>query len=355
MKPRIVIIIPIIALLVVGAAGYLGFSSSAQQPSTPEAPQTVAVTKCDVKQTVTGPGALDNTSETQISMPVDGNLSEVLVRAGDSVSAGEVLARLDDTLKAQAQIDLKTAQDAYKKAYNYRLSLNGEQWIKDVIIKYVNGHEIPEIKWHKGHVDAETIKRADNDLALKKAQLDDAQAVLDQMELKAPFAGILTEVDAAVDRAFHESDVLFKIIDPKSLEVKANVTQEDYPLLKSGQSAEVYFDARPDVIAHGKVDRIIPKLVTGDSPTYDIFIALDEVPDGLVDGMTADANVTIASRLGVLCLPRSVVHASADNNAIVQVWDDTQTASRKVTVGLRGDANVEILSGLDEGDQVVVK
>jgi multidrug efflux pump subunit AcrA (membrane-fusion protein) len=49
------------------------------------------------------------------------------------------------------------------------------------------------------------------------------------------------------------------------------------------------------------------------------------------------------------------VHASADNKAIVQVWNGTATESREITTGLRGDANIEIVSGLQEGEQVVVQ
>lgn len=355
MKPRMIIFVSLVAIVLVGVAGYYGFSSSAQQPPTPQAPQTATVTKCDVQQTVTAPGELHNTSETQILMPVDGNLSQVLVQAGEHVAAGQVLASLDDTLKAQAQIDLRNAQNDYQKAYNYRRSLEGLQWIKEVTFTYSHGQQIPHTRWYKGYYDDKTKQKADENLALAKAKLDDAQAVVDQMDLKTPFDGVVIEVDAAADSPQRKGDTLFKVIDPRALEVKANVTQEDYPLLKPGQSAQVFFDARPDVTAQGKVDRIVPQLVQGESPTYDIYISLDDVPDGLADGMTADTNVTIESRPGVLCLPRSVVHASADNKAEVQVWNGAATESRQVTTGLRGDANIEILSGLGEGEQVVVR
>ena len=355
MKPRFIILISIIAILAIGTAGYFGFSTSAKALPTPQAPQTAAVTKCDIKQTVEAPGTLHNTSETQILMPVSGTLTQVNVHAGDSVSAGQILAVLDDASKAEAQIALKDAQDAYQKAYNYRKSLNGETWIENVTIKTIAGRQIPEIHWYRGYADATTILKTDNDLALKSAQLDDARVKLDHMDLKAPFSGIVIETDAVVNQPYQTNDILFKIIDPKALEVMANVTQNDYPLLKTEQSAVVYFDARPDVTMQGKVDRLVPKLVTGTSPTYDIFISLDEVPDGLVDGMTVDTNVTIASRQGVLCLPRSVVHASGDNKVILQVWNGSSTENRQITIGLRGDSNIEIISGLTEGEQVVVK
>ncbi|HUH96254.1 MAG TPA: efflux RND transporter periplasmic adaptor subunit [Anaerolineales bacterium] len=355
MKPTTIVIVSIVAILVIGLAGYYGYSSSVQQQPTPAVPQTAAVSRCDVSQTVEAPGTLNNTSETEILMPADGTLAEVLVQAGDNVSAGQVLARLDDKSKAEAEIALKDAQDAYKKAYNYRVSLNGLQWNENVIIQYDNGRQVPVIKWQKGYPDAQTIQDADNDLALKKAQLEEAQSVLDQVELKSPFAGVVVEVDGVAGQPYLADTLLFKVIDPQALEVQANVTQEDYPLLKAGQSAVVYFDARPDVTAQGKVDRIVPKLVAGDSPTYDIFIALDDVPTGLADGMTVDTNITIASRQGVLCLPRSVVHASSSDQVVLQVWNGVGIEDRQVTIGLRGDSDIEIVSGLQEGDQVVVR
>jgi membrane fusion protein, macrolide-specific efflux system len=361
MKLRTIIIVSIVSVLVIGAAGYYGFSASAQEQPTAQAPQTAAVTKCDVQQTVDAPGELDNTSETQLLMPVDGNLSEVSVQAGDHVSAGQALARLDDHAKAEAQIALKDAHEAYDKAANYLRYLQTVQKVPQtetrLFLRPVRDGWKYETKTRsfKGPAPEDWIIEAANDLALKKAEYEDAQTTLDQMELKAPFSGVVTEVDAATDQVFHENDVLFKIIDPKALEVMANVTQEDYPLLQAGQSVEVYFDARPDVTVQGKVERIVPKLIEGDSPTYDIFLSLDDVPDGLVDGMTADANVTIASRQDVLCLPRSVVHTSGDNSAMLQVWNGLKTETRQVTTGLRGDTSVEILSGLEEGEQVVVQ
>src|SRR5512134_586466 len=91
MKRRTLIIISIVSVLVIGGAGYYGFSASAQEPPAPQAPQTAAVTQCDVQQTVEAPGELDNTSETQILMPVDGPLADVLVQAGDRVTSGQVL------------------------------------------------------------------------------------------------------------------------------------------------------------------------------------------------------------------------------------------------------------------------
>jgi multidrug efflux pump subunit AcrA (membrane-fusion protein) len=361
MKQKNIILVSIISMLIVGAAGYHGFSSSAQEPPLPTAPQTVAVTVCDVQQTVDAPGELVNTSETQLLMPVEGRLSEVNVQPGDRVSAGQVLVTLDDRSKAEAQIALKEAREAYERAENYLKYLQTSAEVPQVESRLFlrqtrNGWKYEtKTKPFKGPAPQEWIVEAENDLALKKAEYEAAQTTFEQMELKAPFSGVVTEVNASTDQVFNPNDVLFKIIDPRALEVVANVTQEDYPLVKVRQRATIYFDARPDVTVQGRVDRIVPKRVEGDTPTYDIYISLDEVPSRLVEGMTADASVTIASRQAVLCLPCSLVRASSDNRAILQVWNGTETEAREVTTGLRGDASIEILSGLEEGEQVVVQ
>jgi hypothetical protein len=126
-------------------------------------------------------------------------------------------------------------------------------------------------------------------------------------------------------------------------------------LLSTGQEVEIYFDARPDITIQGTVERIIPKRIEGDRPLYNIYITLNDVPDGLADGMTADTAITIAQSAGVLCLPRAVVRASSGDTTIVKVWDGIQEIETQIQIGLRGDTYVEVISGLSEGDQVVTR
>jgi membrane fusion protein, macrolide-specific efflux system len=352
---RAILIFSVIGILIISMAGYFGFATS-QEPEPTPAPETIAVTMCDVEQSVAAPGTLENTSETQIFMPVDGHLSQVLVKAGDRVAAGEVLANVDDISRAEAWTALKDAEAAYQAAYNYRQSLEGKIWLDRITYETRGRDQIPVHHWYKGYANEETIAAAENDLALKKAELEAAQTTLDAMELKAPFDGIVIGSDAVVNQPFHADDVLFKIIDPRALQIVASVTEEDFPLLSVGQAAEIFFDARPDVTAQGTVSSIIPLRIEGsDSPLYNIYIALDEVPEGLADGMTADTAITIAKRENVLCLPRAIVRASSSDTSVIDVWDGVQEVQKEIRVGLRGDTYVEIISGLEEGEQVVTR
>ena len=393
MSKRAIFFFVLVMILVVSLAGYFGFATAKAPEPTPT-PQTVAVKQCDVAQTVTAPGNLVNVNETDVKMPATGKLSTVNVRVGDTVKAGQALADLDPVTTTQAQVNFLEAQKSLEDLQKQRNILNypraTDAFIKDLrrkiklakeSVSYLDGlyknEEDPllqvqffssltnakndlanlesNLNWYTSKPSENDITNADSELALAQAKYDAAKAVLESLQIEAPFNGVVFAVKVESGQTYQAEATLFTIGDPKALEVLANVTEEDYPLLAIGQSAEVYFDARPDVTAKGKVERIIPKRIEGESPLYNIYISLDEIPDGLADGMTVDTNVTIASRLGVLCLPRSVVHASGNDKAVVQVWNGSSTESREVTVGLRGDSNIEIISGLKEGERVVVR
>jgi RND family efflux transporter MFP subunit len=393
MSKRAIILFSMVGLLIISAAGYLGLSTSKPPTATPT-PQTVSVTTCDVEQTVTAPGNLVNVNQADVQMPTTGRLSEVKVRVGDTVRAGQTLAELDPVTRTQAQLDLLEAQDELETLQKQRTALDYPRatgdYIKDLrrqikaaknTIKELDGaaknEDDPAIRsqllaglttakenlkelesklnWYTSKPTENDITNADSELALAQAKYDAAKAVLDSLEIKAPMNGIVFEVAAESGQTYQAEAKLFTIGDPKALEAIANVTEEDYPLISLGQSVEIYFDARPDVTVQGKVDRIIPKRIEGDRPRYNIYIALNEVPDGLADGMTSDAAITIEKRAGVLCLPRSIVRASGVDEVSLKVWTGQATETRKVAIGLRGDSDVEILSGVKEGEQVVIQ
>lgn len=393
MDKRAILIFVIVGVLVISSAGYFGFATT-QQPEPTPTPQTVTAGRCDVEQTVTAPGNLENVGSANVNIPTTGRLSHIYVRAGDAVQNGQVLAELDAIAKSEAELKLIEAQeeltekqkhrtaldypratDAYIKEYRQKIKLQ-KQKVGLLSDAYHNaiGPEAKafaltelsnaqtelttmetNLKWYLGHPSETDFSLADSELALAQAKYDAAKALYESLSITAPFDGIVLEVNAETGVTINAEKTIFKVGDPKALEVKANVTEEDFPLLKLGQEVEIYFDARPDVIAIGKISRIIPNRIEGDRPLYAVYITLDEVPDGLADGMTADTAITIAKRENVLCLPRAVVRASGGDTSIVKVWDGIKVEERQITLGLRGDTTVEILSGLKEGEQVVVQ
>jgi RND family efflux transporter MFP subunit len=447
------------ALTMVGGAGYLGYTSSqAEQVKPIEAPPTVGVDRGEVLLSVTAPGQFTNAGQASVLSDVNGSLDEVLVQPGETVNAGEVLARIGnrvdfeatvsnaeadvtqaqatldainpEALLSQAHVDLLKAQNDYEMARNKRLGLNygrASQATLDIarsnyilaqadlaqaqdiyggalaladddpvraqamgqiaLATQKRDTALANLNWLLSKPDASEVAQADAEVELAKAKLDSAQAKYDRMqkgefperdqaeadlkkaqaaldkakanldalEVRAPFAGTVVDVKVNNGQTVTPGLELFKMIDPHKLEVAATVVEEDLQLVRTGQEADLFFDALPDVNVTGHLARIVLQRTNDDHVLYPIYITLDAVPDKLAPGMTVDASIVIEKKEDVLRLPRTVVHARADGTAELSVWNGTQVVKRMVEVGLRGDSYVEIVSGLEEGDQVVSK
>src|SRR6185503_2818446 len=117
------VLFSVVCILVISTAGYFGFATTSTPTPTPT-PETIAVTTCDVEQTVTAPGNLINVNQAEVNMPTEGRLSTVNIRVGDAVKAGEILAELDPVTTTQAQLDLLEAQEEMEKLQRRRTALD---------------------------------------------------------------------------------------------------------------------------------------------------------------------------------------------------------------------------------------
>jgi RND family efflux transporter MFP subunit len=256
-------------------------------------------------------------------------LIELNVRAGDQVTQGKVLASIDpEPLKlalAQAQVDYQAKRDALNK-----LKLTASP-------------------------DSTDVRRAEIELQSAESALRKAQNDLTNAVMIAPFSGRVMSVSGKVGDSVAANATVVELADLTQIEVQASVGQQDVVAVQAGQSATITFDARPGETFTGKVSRVVPKRASSSGAvTYTVFLAVDKVPAGLLPGMTADAEIIVAERKNVLTLPRRSVRASANSTINLSVLQpDGRLVNRSVRIGLVGDLNVEILSGLQEGDQVV--
>jgi HlyD family secretion protein len=190
---------------------------------------------------------------------------------------------------------------------------------------------------------------------LLRWDVDQARADLEAATLRAPFDGVVLEVTAKAGEAAAAGAGLMTLADPQAAEVRATVVEEDLPLVEVSQPAELFFDAAPDEPVAGRVERIVPQRLSSDRALYEVYLSVERLPAQVVPGMTADATIIIDRTADVVRLPRSLVQAGASDTAVVRVWRNNASEERTVTVGLRGDVYVEILSGLQPGEQVIVQ
>ncbi len=202
--------------------------------------------------------------------------------------------------------------------------------------------------------DPDVLAQAEARLAQAEAFAAQAEAELVGIKIIAPFDGVILEVTARVGDIVAAHSGFILLCDISSLEVEVTMIEEDMPLIQDGQSVELYFDAAPDAVVQGEVTRIVPRRIPGsDRPLYPVYIHSDEMPESLAPGMTVDASIVIDKRTDALRLPRALVRARSDGSAEIEMWQDGQIVERTIQTGLRGDVYIEILEGLNEGDEVV--
>src|SRR5215216_981815 len=164
--------------------------------------QTAKVERGNLTATIGATGTVRARQTAVLIWQAAGTVESVAVNVGDMVKANQVLAALaktslpqsvilaeadlasaqksldeltsSNTTQAQAVIDLRNAQDAYDKALNWREELNGKINIKKIVYKKFGNRTFPILKEYRGYADEGTIAKADEDLALAKAKLDDA-------------------------------------------------------------------------------------------------------------------------------------------------------------------------------------
>jgi len=198
--------------------------------------------------------------------------------------------------------------------------------------------------------------------------LDRAKQALLKTELLAPFDGEIVDVNLhAGDMITQRYSVtglpidvyVFKLADTRTITMTGVVDEIDVDKISKGQKATVFLDAFPGKTFDGEVQFVSPfgTLQTG-AGSYNIEIALaPESTPYLAGGLTATAEIMVANRSDVLLVPVSALHAKGAEYWVYVIKEDTvgQMEQRQVQVGLQSHTQAEILSGLNEGEKVLLE
>jgi macrolide-specific efflux system membrane fusion protein len=350
MKKRAAIIL-VVCLVVIGIVLGVVFSRGASPQSTPT---TVNVTRGDIVKTVLVDGNLEMPNKAYLSFGTTGTVTEVLVSEGDNVTKDEVLARLDaQSLNSSvevAELQVKIAQDQVEAAQaQYEIAqINLDKGVlgqsEDVLEQQVN---IAEANW-------ETAKM---NLKIAKLNLESAKLNLDKAMIVAPFDGVVADVSITEGEQISTTALAtpaISLVDTSEIEMQGYIDELDVAMVKLGQAANITLDALPDEQVTGSVTFISPiSTVRAGIVSYATTITLENLSAELKDGMSATAEVVVERRDNVLLVPNTVIQGTLENPMVV-VLVDGQQEQRPITLGLSDGFNTEVLSGLEEGEEVVV-
>lgn len=185
-----------------------------------------------------------------------------------------------------------------------------------------------------------------------------AQAAVDDTRLTAPIAGTIGQVPYVVGELATATGATggITVIPEGPLEVVADFAESDAAGVSVGAEATVTFDALAGEQAPGVVIAVDPVATTGTTGlvTFRVRVQVDNAPEGVREGMTASVAVLIDAVTDVLVVPQAAITGSGDQATVLIRGQEGQAVSRPVTLGLRGDTGTEIVTGVGEGDVLVI-
>ncbi|MFC8191520.1 biotin/lipoyl-binding protein [Cellulomonas sp. NPDC057328] len=351
------------ALAAVGALVWWLWWRGGTGASAQEAPatRTVAASLSTLEKTVTTTGTLTPAVHEDVSFTVAGTVTAVAVAAGDTVTAGQTLATVDTlhldaavlqarATLAEAQADLDAAQDAD------------------------DGSDAAQAA-----VDAAVAQ-----VAVAQADVDGAVADVAAATLVSPVAGVVTSVGVTVGDVVDSgttgatttgasgasssaaspggtsgasattSVAAFTVVGTDGWQVDATVGEADAAHVAAGDQVEITSDDLTGTVFGTVAEVGLVSSSTSGTAAYPVTVQVTGTPDGLHDGVTVDVAIVYERRTDVLTVPSAAVSTGDDGTTTVTRLTADGTEEVAVEVGEASGDVVEVVSGLAEGDEVVM-
>ena len=395
-KRRRRIIIAATAALVVIGGGYGVFA--ALRPTHEIDPSKLAtVEKGDLARVVVATGKIQPLSKVEVKSKASGNVKKLYVDYGDRVKQGQVLADLD---KVQLEASVRAAQANYQAAQAARdsasaqlernkvdaegpdvpfLKLNmerAEQMYKDGVMSkslVEDAEKNYQLALNKQvsaqrnlTVSQAEIAKANAQMAQAKASLENAEEDLRNSTIVSPIDGLVLSRDVSVGDGVSsililgsQATLVMTLGDTSEVYVQGKVDEADIGKVYLGQPARIVVESFKDKKYVGKVTRISPFGKEKDNvTTFEVRVSISNPTGELKANMSANAEIILEEKKNVLMVPEASLVYDKDRNASVEIPDPKADNGRKkipVKLGISNGVKTEIVSGLNEKQQVVLQ
>ncbi len=325
-----------------------------------------AVSSGRVEATVanTRAGTVKGRRRAKLAPPLGGQIARLPVRKGDHVKEGDLLLELWNEDLA-AQLKLAESQAAAAKAKADEACLLADQARREArrARELSEGGIASEERVERATADADAseaaCKAARAAAQESEARIAVAKAALDKSFLRAPFKGVVAELNAELGEYVTPSPPgiptppAVDLIEDGPLYVTAPIDEVDAPKIKPGQTARVTLDAYPGRFFKSRVSRLdaYVREVEKQARTVDVDLELDnpcEIP-GLVAGYSADVEILLDSRDGIIRIPTEAV---LDGKKVL-VYREGRLEERLINTGISNWQYTEVIEGLADGEQIV--
>lgn len=393
-RKRIIIIsvVVVVVLLFVGALTAFTRGGTKIDPS-----KLAKVEKGDLAKSVVATGKVTPITKVEIKSKASGIVKKLFVEYGDTVKQGQLLAQLD---KAEIQAQVEQSQAALQSAEANLASSQADYERSKVDAE---GPDVPLLKRQydrsvemakDGVVSESALDDADRNykMALNKQNVAKAQmtvlkakiaqsqadvvhnqANLKQLDEQLSYTDIVSPIDGIVlSRDVEIGDAVSSILvlgssatlvmtlgDTSEVYVKGKVDESDIGKVYLGQPARIKVESFKDKTFNGKVTKISPMGVEKDNvTTFEVRVSIQNPGGELKAEMTANAEIILEEHKNVLQIPEGAIIYDKDKKASVEVPNPKGKDGKDkvaVNIGISNGAKTEVLSGLKEGDQVVLQ
>ncbi len=402
----IAVVVVVVAVAAVAFASKTRGNGNGEDEEGPDIPNLAAGID-DVQVVVREVGTVEPEVKVEIKSNLSGRVVDLPVRAGDVVKKGQLIARIEpDVNQAQdllsvrnrgesTAIDLEDARQDYEaKRKLFENGLVSEEANRQAETRYRQAQQaLDEARGQIGLVEASGIPVGDNPRQVVNIFSPMAGAIIQRpVELGETVTG---------SGSFNAGTVISTVADLGTMLVKAGVNEVDIGKIHLGQEARITLDAFPRVVFKGVISRIAPAARLDDQvKVFDVEIALDEIGRELRTGMTANIEIRGEVREQVLAIPVESVFVRGEEEVVyvlretplpktekAEDSDDTETAAdveaveeeaaesaskdekwrddprqewrrfyeeRRVVTGIASTTDVEIVEGLEEGEEVAL-
>ena len=285
--------------------------------------------RTDVDATYTTTGAIAADEEAPVLPKVGGEVVEILVEEGDSVSAGQVLAKLDGERLKLEVAHAKALLDKVSKEYQRNLKLK-----------------------QKNLVSAAAVEALRFDMASLKASLELKQLNYGYTLIRAPIPGVVSARDIKLGQHVDVNDSTFFISDTSTLVAKLKIPQSELAKFAPGHDIEMRVDAIPGAAFNATIARISPT-VDIENGTFRATAYIDNADGGLAPGMFGRFRIAYERHENALTIPRDAL-VQEDDEAVVYVVENGAAVRRTVRTGIETADFIEIIDGLADDEQIVV-
>ena len=349
-KGKLIIAAVVVVLIAIAFGGYKYYSAK-DEAAKAVTGQAVQVSRQNMKSVVSATGTIRPVDSVEVSSKITARIKSVLVKENDIVKAGQTVAILDgkdyEATRAQAQYKVTNTRSKYNRAeYLYSIGAKSQEDLEDAQYNYDTAES-----------------------SLSKTESD-----LNETIITAPMDGIVVgEPKTAGTMAVQGNSnptVIMTIADLSKKQILAKVDETDIGNVKVGQQATFTVDTYTGKTFTAKVSKISQTDVsnswnTNSSSTssssnsnsviyYYVVLDVDDPENLPLPAMTARVEIITAEKDDALAVPISALKTDSQGSYVVVDLGRGQTENRYVETGIYSDEYVEIVSGLSDGDSILV-